>query len=320
MWLVADIGGTNARFALVDGPGAVPRDVTILPGKDYNRLAPAVNAYLAHVGCRSITALCAAVAGPVEGDHVVLTNSPWDFSIEETQQALGIQKVSIINDFHALALSLPRLPQNELLAIGGGNAMPGFAMCVVGPGTGLGTGTLLPMEGRWIAVPGEGGHVSCPAVSEKELAVFEHMRDQQGAVTAECFLCGDGLIRLYNSHAAVQGARVDVLNATHITERGLSGCDLLAVETLEMFCAMLGSVAANVALITGARGGVFLGGGILPCLPEFLLKSEFRARFDANVRMTDYLKNIPVQLIMCETPALYGAAAWLDDWQNYGSR
>lgn len=322
MWLLADIGGTNARFALSDGPGSTPRDITVLPTGDYPGVVEAVGHYLNDHGHATVEAACVAVAGPVYPERAGLTNSHWDFHIRDTEAALGLKKLGVINDFHALAQSLPSLPKHELVAIGGGEARADQALSVIGPGTGLGVGTLLPVQERqglrWVAIPGEGGHVSLPAQDPEELAAMQHLQQEQGIVTAECFLCGTGIVRLYRAHAMVRGHEVIYESPQEIVSQALQGMDSLCIRTLEMFCAMLGNVAANAALTTGAQGGVFLGGGILPRIQQFFEASHFRKRFDSNVRMSDYLQDIPVHLILSETPALYGAQAWLEDWTMYG--
>lgn len=327
MWVVADVGGTNARFGLVDGPEAKPEAVHILDTSDFKTLTSATQTYLDIVDVPKISALCAAVAGPTGTDLVKLTNAEWSFSVNETANQLGVDRAAVLNDFQALALSVPHLPPEALLPIGQSSTAaddkkPTQNCVVVGAGTGLGTGMAVPHSTaygtRWSSVAGEGGHVTLPALEEDEWAAMQVLKAEQGHVTAECFLCGSGLERLYRCHAQARGQSVSPLTAPEITKQALEGTDSLAVGTLEMFCAMLGSVTSNAALIAGARGGAFLGGGILPRFADFLNASEFRARFEANVRMTDFLKQIPTHLIISDTPALYGTAAWLSDWHTYG--
>ncbi len=327
-WLVADIGGTNARFGLIDDPGNPVCDIRVLACAEYSGLAEAVDAYLADVKAPRPKVACVAVAGPVGGDRFRLTNHSWDFSIEETRITLGLDHLALINDFTALAMALPFLSPADLIAVGGDpavvEAMPGQALGVVGPGTGLGVGALLPVGGRWVPIPGEGGHVDAPAVEEREWEVIRVLKAEQGAVTAECLLSGGGLERLYRCLSVIDGTRAEPLPASLVTERGLiapgtPGADPHAREALEMFCALLGSVAGNAAVTLGARGGMFLGGGILPRMPDMLLASRFRARFDNRLRMADYARRIPVHLIIAKTPALTGAAAWIQDRLTFGA-
>lgn len=311
-WLVADIGGTNARFALVDDEKGMPRDVAVLSCADHVDLAAAGRAYLEEHRARP-SAACVAVAGPVSGDRFRLTNHSWDFSVEETRRSLELDRLALVNDFMALALSLPRLAPADLIQIGGGTAMADQALAVVGPGTGLGVGGLLPVDGRWVPIPGEGGHVDAPAVEDREMAVVRLLRQEQGTVSAECLLSGGGLERLHRTLARVDGTPAEPLPASLITERALADGDALCRETLSMFCALLGSLAGNVAVTLGARGGVMVGGGIAPRFPDFLAASAFRARFEGKTRMADYARAIPTHLIIAKTPALSGAAAWLAD-------
>lgn len=314
-WLVGDIGGTNARFALVDEPGASPRNVRNMVCADFPDLAGAAEAYLGTTSASPVAA-CIAVAGPVGGDRFRLTNGGWDFSLEATQYQLGLAHLELINDFAALALSLPHLGTAELRAIGTVSRVPGLPQAVLGPGTGLGVAGLLPAGDRWLPVCGEGGHVDLPVVEEREIEVFRILKAEQQAVTAECMLSGGGLTRLHRCLSRLEGVEYDALSPSRITELGRSREDELCVETLDLFCALLGGVAGNVALTLGARGGVYLGGGILPRIPEVLERSAFRDRFEAKLRMADYVKAISTHLITASTPALTGAAAHLRQQQT----
>jgi glucokinase len=317
-WLVADVGGTNARFGLVDQPDGEPSRVRILAGADHRDLAAAVSAYLALDGHGARpSAACVAVAGPVTGDRFRLTNAAWEFSVDDTRHRLGLEFLHLINDFEALALSLPRLTDDDVRPIGGPVArVPGQPMAVLGPGTGLGVAGLLPVADRWAPVVGEGGHVDLPAVDDREIEVARMLRAEQGVVTAECVLSGGGLVRLYRCLARLHGVAADASTAADISSRRE---DPLCAETLRMFCALLGAFAGNVALTLGARGGVFLGGGILSRIPDVLESSDFRPRFEAKFRMADYVKAIATLLVVAPTPALLGAAAWLEQAARAGA-
>jgi glucokinase len=316
-WLVADIGGTNARFGLIKTAGAGPCHIGKVPSAEHRTLASAATAYLAGLPSPvQPTAACVAVAGPVTGDRFKLTNQAWDFSIADTKAALGLDHLALVNDFEALALSLPHL--TALRQIGPGEKIPTAAMAVVGPGTGLGVGAIIPDgSGHWVPVPGEGGHCDAPIVTQEEAAVAAVLRAEQAAVTAECFLSGGGIERLYRSLATVRGFQVDPhRNNAAITATAMDGSEPLAVDTLSMFCALLGSLAGNLAVTFGARGGVFIGGGIVPRFADFFAASPFRARFEARYRMAAYAHAIPTYLILADTPALDGAAAWLNAHQE----
>ncbi|TXK41600.1 glucokinase [Nonomuraea sp. C10] len=304
-WLVADIGGTNARFGLVTAPGAAPSHVAVLSGAVYPTLPDAVAAYLAeHAGGVRPGAACLAVAGPIDGDRYRLTNSPWAGSTRD----LDVPYVKLLNDFEALAVSLPHLRADELVPLGGPEPSYGVK-AVLGPGTGLGVGGLVPTDHGWVPIPGEGGHVTVPAADDRELEMVRALRAEGlDQVVAEHVLSGPGLARLHRALARVNGVAAPSLAASEIVAR--LG-DPLCAETVEVFCGMLGSFAGNVALTLGARGGVYLGGGVLPRIVERVCASNFRARFAANPDMSAYLAEIGTSLIVAPQPALTGAAAWL---------
>ncbi|MDA0635865.1 glucokinase [Nonomuraea sp. MCN248] len=303
--MVADIGGTNARFGLVTASGAAPSHVAVLPGAGYATLGDAVSAYLAeHAGGARPGAACLAVAGPIDGDRYRLTNAPWAGSIRD----LDVPYAKLLNDFEALALSLPHLRASELVPLGGPEPSYGVK-AVLGPGTGLGVGGLVPTDHGWVPLPGEGGHVIVPTADDRELEVVRALRAEGlGPVVAEHVLSGPGLARLYRALARVNGVAAAPLATSEIVAR-LD--DPLCAETVEVFCGMLGSFAGNVALTLGARGGVYLGGGVLPRIVERVCASNFRARFATNPDMSDYLAGIGTALIVAPQPALTGAAAWL---------
>ncbi len=304
-WLVADVGGTNARFGLVTSPGARPSQVAVLAGARYETLTDAVSGYLAeYAGGVRPGAACLAVAGPIDGDRYRLTNSPWAGSVRE----LGVPFAALLNDFEALALSLPHLEGDELVSLGGPEPAHGVK-AVLGPGTGLGVGALVPTGDGWTPIPGEGGHATLPARDDSELEVVRALRAEgREHVVAEVVLSGPGLVRLHRALARVNGVTAPDLTSADIVAR-LD--DSLCAETVEVFCAMLGSFAANVALTLGARGGVYLGGGVLPRIVERVRTSEFRTRFVTNPDMSSYLEGIATGLIVAPQPALTGAAAWL---------
>lgn len=311
VWLVADVGGTNARFALLDGPDGVPSEVRSLPTAGYPGLAEAAAAYLDAVGVRPAAA-CLAVAGPVAGGTYHLTNAGWPRgSVEQVRTHLGVPHLDVINDFEALALSLPRLGPDDLVAVGGRTPAPATgaaALAVVGPGTGLGVAGLVPTPHGWVPVPGEGGQVEVPAATDREIEVARLLRAEKGAATAEYLLSGAGLARIHRYLSVLDGAPAADLTARQITERR---DDPRCMEALEMFCALLGSLAGNAALTLGARGGVYLGGGILPRIVDVLHGSAFRARFEGKPPVEDYVRAIPTALIVHPGPALVGAAVRL---------
>ncbi len=304
-WLVADVGGTNARFGLVTEPGGRPEAIAVLLGADHEGLPEAVAAYLAdHAGGVRPGAACLAVAGPIDGDRYHLTNSAWSGSARD----LGLPEVTLLNDFEALAVALPYLDDDVLVSLGGPAPTRGVK-AVLGPGTGLGVAGLVPAREGWVPIPGEGGHVAVPVVTEREHQVVRALRAEGMAhVVAEHLLSGPGLSRLRHALSLVDGVPVADLPAAEIVRRT---DDPLSVEAVEIFCGLLGTFAGNVALTLGARGGVYLGGGVLPRIADRLRTGDFRRRFDITPDLGDYLSSISTNLIAGGQPALTGAAAWL---------
>lgn len=312
-WLVADIGGTHARFGLVSRSGAEPHDVRILRCGNYPDLVAAVEDYLGRIAhLTRPDAVCAAVAGPVHGDRFRLTNAHWDFSISESRMRLGLHRLELINDFTALALAVPTLPGSAFVRIGAGVRWAAGPIAVIGPGTGLGVSGLIRAQQRWVPIPGEGGHAGLPVETEQESQVARVLREQHSVVDAETALSGPGLGRLYRALCAVHGVTPAQLQPEQVCTAGRRGTDAVAREALSMFCGMLGAFAGNVALTLGARGGVLLGGGILPGIVDFLADSDFRARFIGNRSIAGYLDNVATELIVAGTPALRGAAMALE--------
>jgi glucokinase, proteobacterial type len=305
-WLVADIGGTNARFGLVRRAGGPPEAVAVLPGAEYDGLPDAVAAYLElYGGGVRPGAACLAIAGPVDGDRYRLTNAGWRGSIRD----LGLPESHLLNDFEALAFSLPFLAGDDLRPLGGPPPAARKVKAVLGPGTGLGVAGLVPAGDGWVPLPGEGGHVSAAAVTDLEMEVVRALRaDGLGYVDAEHLISGPGLSRLHRGLALVDGVPPEDLSAAEIVART---DDPRCVRTVEVFCGLLGAFAGNVALTLGARGGVYLGGGVLPRIADRVRASDFRRRFEANPILADYLASIATCLIVAEQPALTGAAAWL---------
>jgi glucokinase len=320
-WLVADVGGTNARFGTVAGPGAAVEDVRVLSVAGTAGPAAAVRAYLAGkpAGEPAPQSAAFALATALEGDHIELTNGAWSFSRAGTQAELGLHTLLCLNDFEAQALSLPRLKAHQLRAWGeapqAADSVPtGTVLAVIGPGTGLGVGGVVRAPGRWLALPGEGGHVTLAPADDFESDVLGQARREFPHVSAERFLSGIGLPVLCRAVAAALGAGEDVsaLPAEQIVARGLAGESAACARTLDLFCAMLGGFAGNVALTLGSRGGVFIGGGIVPRLGERFFQSEFRTRFEEKGRFRSFLTGIPTALITDTLAALSGASLALE--------
>lgn len=314
-WLVADVGGTNARFGWVRSAGAAVEQVRTLPTADHVGPAEAAQVYLD--GLRSTLGdafepprqAALAVATAVQGDEVSFTNSAWRFSCAAVQRTLGLESLRVLNDFEALALSLPHLGSAQLRAHGALPMAQG-TLAVIGPGTGLGVAAVVQTPAGWVAMPGEGGHATLAATDDEESAILQRVRREFSHVSAERLLSGIGLPVLHRAACAEQGAAPDTLATEQIVERGLAG-DPDCARTLDLFCALLGSFAGSVALTFGARGGVYIGGGIVPRLGDRFFASRFREKFEAKGRFRDYLAPIPTAVITDTLAALTGAAAAL---------
>ncbi len=313
--LLADVGGTNARFACQASAGAPITDVRVLPCAEHPTLQAAMHAYLDGLGQGRPQAAAIAIANPITGDEVRMTNHHWAFSQSAVKAEFGLQNLQLLNDFTALALALPVLPADELRQVGGGAAVADAPIALLGAGTGLGVSGLLPdRRGGWLPINGEGGHVTLPAVSARERLVMDGLIQRYGRASAERLLCGQGLVDACAILCAADGVPERALaHAAEVTEAALAGGLPQAVEALTHFCALLGSVAGNLALTLGARGGVYIGGGIVPRLGEAFERSPFRQRFEAKGRFSAYLQAIPVWVITSrQSPALLGAARALD--------
>jgi glucokinase len=312
--LLGDIGGTNARLAWQDAPGAPTRDVQVLPTSEHATLEAALRHYLRSAALPPPAQAALAIANPVIGDSVRMTNHHWAFSIEATRVALGLERLVVLNDFTALALALPALPDADLRGIGCGQVSAGAAKAVIGPGTGLGASGLLPDgNGGWVPVEGEGGHVTLAARTTREAQVLGWLEAKYGHASAERAISGQGLVDLHAALLALDQAPADGLDAAGITHAALQGHEPRAVEALNLMCALLGTVCGDLALTLGARGGVYLAGGILPRLGSFFDASPFRERFESKGRFSDYLAAIATLLIVAQnSPALLGAERALD--------
>ncbi|KJH81440.1 glucokinase [Pseudomonas sp. KSR10] len=309
--LVGDIGGTNARFALWRDQQI--ESVRVLPTIDYPRPEDAIRAYLRGVGqsVEALQAVCLACAGPVSGDEFVFTNNHWRLSRKAFCQDLGLSDLLLINDFTAMALGMTRLGDDELITVCEGHSEPGRARLVIGPGTGLGVATLLPMpDGSWHALPGEGGHVCLPVGSVREAALWQHLHEKLGHVNAEAVLSGGGLLELYRASCALDGEPATLTTPAEVTAAALSG-DATAAAVLEQFCVSLGRIAGDNVLTTGARGGVYVAGGIVPRFVEFFMRSGFRQSFRDKGCMSRYFDDVPVWVVTADYPGLEGAGVAL---------
>jgi glucokinase len=311
MRLLADIGGTNARFALADADGR-PRDERVLRTADYPGPVEAARAYL---GSRTVETGVFAGAGLVEGDQARLTNSPWSFSISETAAALGLRRLVVINDFVAQALAVPELGPEDVIKLGGGEPVAERPIAVIGPGTGLGVAGLLPrLGGGFQAMPSEGGHASYAPHDELATAVLARLQRRFGEVSSERVLAGPGLVNVATALAEIAGEELPPLEPRDVVLRAREGSCRFCAETVHRYPATLGAAAGDLALTLLARGGVYVGGGLGGYLGDLFDAARFRAGFVAKGRFRAYLEGIPTWLVIREHTGLLGAAALrLDD-------
>ncbi|TXI59850.1 MAG: glucokinase [Limnohabitans sp.] len=309
MGLVGDIGGTNARFALVAGDGQPLVHALTLPTASFADLGQALQAYLAQVGVAAPAQACMAIANPIDGDWLRMTNTAWAFSIEETRQRLGLQSLRMLNDWEAMAMAAPTFAPHELLHLGGGEPVPDAPRGLLGAGTGLGVSSLVrSRQGEWVPIAGEGGHVTLSPGNAREADILRVLWQRWPHVSAERVISGMGLENLHAALAQLHGVTVPALSAADITQGALSGQDALCLEAVETMCVLLGRVAGNLALTLGARGGIYIGGGVVAHLRAHLPRSGFRQAFEDKGRFADFLSRIPTWVIEAEQPALRGAA------------
>lgn len=316
--LIADIGGTNARFALAepDANGAIRlTSIRTLSTGSFDTLADAGHAYVEAVKPEPRPRIAAvAVAAPVTGELVTLTNGPWTFSISETRRRLHVERFEVMNDFAAIARSLPHLQAEDLHPVGerqgAEERRTAGVLAAVGPGTGLGVGALISRGGRVEAIASEGGHISFAPGDVVETEIARCLLKQFPHVSYERLISGPGLRNLYRALAEIEGTQAEILTPTEIAEQGVAGQDALCRRAMERFCAILGAFAGDVALMYGADR-VYLAGGILPHYPAFLEAGAFRARFEAKGRYWDFMRRTPTDVVLHEQPGLLGAAAAL---------
>ena len=314
--LLGDVGGTNARWAWQARAGAAPERVRTLACKDFHVVDACIAQYLLDESLPAPRHAAFGIATAVTGDAVQMTNHPWRFSIAGLRASLGLERLLVLNDFEALAQAVPSLGAGDLRPVGSGVAVVGASMAVLGAGTGLGvSGLVADGRGGWSPIVGEGGHVTLAAGNAREASLLAVLRERFGHVSAERALSGPGLVNLYEAVCVLDGEAVESLAPADVLARALGEASARCVqceEALATFAALLGSVAGNLALTLGARGGVYIGGGIVPRLGAQFDALPFRARFEDKGRFRSYLAAIPSWVITAEAPALLGAARALD--------
>ena len=287
--LVGDVGGTNARIALCNLENGEIQDTVVYSAVENESLEGVLKSYIADHTDKNIKQACIAIACPITGDHVSMTNNPWEFSISEMRTNLGLEKLSVINDFTAQSMAIPVLDEKDMVKLGGGEPDKTKPVAVYGAGTGLGVAHLFNFNNTWYSVPGEGGHVDFGPNSPEEDILLSVLREEVGHVSCERLLSG----------------------------MGLEDPDTDCHRALNLFCVMMGRFGGNLALNIGAFGGVYISGGIVPRFLQFFKNSGFRVAFEDKGRFKNYLSAIPVYVITNAYTGLIGAGAYLRQELGY---
>jgi len=315
--LIGDIGGTNARFAIIVDAYADAREFPTIHTADFATIDEAIQSVLDQTNVIPRSALL-AVAAVIEGDEIEMTNSKWVVRPREMMENLNIGDIIVLNDFEAQALAVVALGEEHLEKIGGGVATTTGSRVVLGPGTGLGVSALLHARRAWIPVPGEGGHVDLGPRREREIEVFKHLETIEGRVSAEQVLCGRGIINLYRAISLADGKTPGFTLPEEITQAGLDRSDETAAETLDMFVTFLGRVAGDLALIFMSHGGVYLAGGIAQRILPALMDGRLRAAFEDKAPHSHVMRELPIFVITHPRAALAGLAAYARTPARFG--
>ena len=308
--LIADVGGTNIRLATVTEHGIA--DVEKYQCSEFVSIQAAIEHYFAEHKDKRFTAACIAIAGPVNVDVIRFSNNDWSFTPEGLQNNLGLSHLFVINDFTAVAHSLPVLHTEQIIQIGSGHPIENGNIAVFGPGTGLGVEHITQTSSGWQTLDGEGGHVDFAPVDETDVVIWRYLQRHLGRASAEEVMSGRGIVNVYKALAEHHGVEPIYNEAALITESALNKQCRICEQTLSQFCAIMGSFAGNLALNLATTGGVFIGGGIASRFVAFLQQSDFRARFEAKGQMAHYIKDIPTYIINEPDHGLLGAAAYLN--------
>jgi len=315
--LVADIGGTNARFGLVEQapsnskPHYTATQQITLKCANYPDMGSMIKACCVEFKIEIPKYACLAIAGPIEHGFAQMTNLNWKFNISDLRDELDMKTLHVINDFAALAYAVPFLSVDETKVLYDAEPNTNAPIVVMGPGTGFGMALLVPENGHWGIIPTEGGHASFAPTNEQELAIKSYLLKEQPHVSVENILSGGGLVHLYRALANIAGVSAQDFSPADVSSKGLANEDPICREALVTFCNTLGAVAGDKALSTGARGGVVIGGGITPKLMGMLPETDFEKRYKNKGPMTGYVSNIPIRVIVNDKAALVGSAAWL---------
>ncbi len=309
---VADVGGTNIRLAReVHGELF---DVKKYLCQDYDQIADVIHLYVAEFPDIKFRAGCIGIACPTTSDAIKMTNHHWQFSVSELKADLKLDWLEVINDYTAVAMSLPVLSSDQKIQIGGGKSEPEGSIAVFGPGTGLGVGHLVSTPVGWQSLAGEGGHVDYAPVDDIDVIIWQYLRKKYQRVSAEQLLSGPGLVQIYTALALHQNVTPVYTKPAEVSQNALSGSCDVCVAALKQFCANMGSFAGNLALNLETSGGVYIAGGIVSRFIPFLEASDFRTRYEAKGRFNQYVAAIPTYVITEPDHGLLGAAAYLEQY------
>jgi len=308
--LIGDIGGTNARFALLVDAFAEPKTFPVVKTADFATLDDAIQATVLDKTSLQPKSAVLAVAGPIDGNEIPLTNCDWVVKPRGMLATLGLGEIIVLNDFEAQALAVSSLPERSRQKIGGGTPHEGASRVVVGPGTGLGVAGLVRARKMWIPVAGEGGHIDIGPRSDRDFAIWPHLDTIEGRVSAEQVLCGRGLVNIYDALCKVDGVAATLTDPAEITEAASSRNNAQSSEAVELFATYLGRVAGDLALIFMARGGVYIGGGIFQRIIPILKPERLREAFEDKAPHSAVMRDIPLYVITEPLAALSGLATF----------
>ena len=318
--LISDIGGTNARFSIeVDSYNY--EHSTTLACKDYASMAEAITHYLTSINLDNVEHMAIALPAPIVDDTIIMVNSPWQHvSQSQTKKELKVKNLIFLNDFHALSLSIPHIDRTQIVQVGGMEPDINKPIGILGPGTGLGMALLTRHpNGEYLSVAAEGGHSSVPLVNEEEFELWHFIHKRFHHVSVERLISGPGLQLMYEAISDIKGIQITQLpTPAEITARGISNQCLISKLCIDHFCRILGTVAANLAIMSNSFGGIYLGGGIIPQMLDYFISSDFRCRFEDKGRLRPYLTRIPVYVILEKYPAFLGVSHALDSYLTKG--
>jgi glucokinase len=315
--LLADLGGTNVRFALSDPTAAKPfqmDSVRRYQVSDFASLTDAIRQYFIDSGLSAQHALIAAAGRISDGETVQITNNPWAISARNLRTELSMQSVRLVNDFAAQSMAVMLLQPEDLVPVGGlplprPGAREEQTFVIVGPGTGLGVGGLLLRQGECSVLQTEGGHAGFAAHTPEDIEILHRLNQRYGRVSNERLICGNGLVNLYSVLCEIAGQTPEPLKPEDISQRANAGSDPLCVQVVETFAGIFGSVAGDLVMTLGAWDGVYLTGGLVPILLPWMERGHFRERFESKGRFRETMEQVPTQAIMNPEPGLVGAAA-----------